>query len=274
MKYFAFLAATLFVSSCAKNEIKPATVHMPDPVAIEQCDETQRNLTQPWAYRQYWCAEKNRKDAVKKHNHIIRLESIRQTRLEVLRVNESIKALVPKTLVPAKKFTVNEKQNLQVKKIQAKTINKTRATALVENNKSVNETPKKNNKRSGVVAHGSAVNEPKDGQIIRAENHDINIGSNKVGFANHREVLGPKGRLAIETIAIAASNASHVRLRGFLAREETLAQLGKTHEQFSVGRALSVKNQLIKHGITESKITILHHRQIRPGAFVEIMFNG
>jgi outer membrane protein OmpA-like peptidoglycan-associated protein len=173
----------------------------------------------------------------------------------VLRVNESIKALVPKTLVPAKKLTVKEKQNLQVKKSQANTINKTKNTALVAKNKSVNEATK-------------------TGQIIRAENHAINNGSNKVGFANHREVLGPKGRLAIETIALAASNANHVRLRGFLAREETLAQLGKTHEQFSVGRALSVKNQLIKHGITESKIIILHHKQVRPGAFVEIMFNG
>lgn len=265
MKYFAFLVATLFVSSCAKNEIKPAPVHVPDPVAIEQCDETQRNLTEPWMDRKYWCAQKNRKDAVKKHNHIIRLESIRQTRLDVLRVNESIKALVPETLVPAKKFTVKEKHNGQVKKMQEKTtnktsINKTRATALVAKNISINETPKKNNKRSG--------------QIIRAENHAISNGGNKVGFANHREVLGPKGRLAIEAIALAASNANHVRLRGFLAREETLVELGKTHEQFSVGRALSVKNQLIKHGITESKITILHHRQIRPGAYVEIMFNG
>jgi len=250
MKYFAFLVAALFVSSCAKNEIKPASVHVPAPVGIKQCNETQRNLTQPWADRKYWCAEKNRKDAVKKHNHIIKLESIRQTRLEVLRVNESLKKSIPNKYLTVKKI----KQKPQIIKLQTIADNN-KVASLVENNKPVSKPAT-------------------TGTIIRVNNHAISNGSNKVGFANHREVLGPKGRLAIEAIALAASNANHVRLRGFLAREETLVELGKTHEQFSVGRALSVKNQLIKYGITESKITILHHRQIRPGAFVEIMFNG
>lgn len=238
------------VSSCAKNEIKPEI--NPGPVqlleSVPLCDETQRNLTHAWQDRKYWCAQKSRVDAIKKQNHIMRLASIRETRLELLRINESLK----KTIL-TKGVAPKTKQKPQVRKLQIVSDNN-KATPLAEKNKSVNRSLKTE-------------------RIISVENSAVFNDLERVMFASHREALGPKGRLSTETIALAASGASYIRLRGFLAKDEELAEVGKTHEQFSVGRALSVKNKLVEHGIPKNRITILHHQNIRPGAFVEVVFN-
>lgn len=110
------------------------------------------------------------------------------------------------------------------------------------------------------------------GQAPAAESV-VSRGGDHIVFARGREVLGPRGRKAVSSLADRVTDATHITLRGFLAADEFRLDDPLDAERRSVGRSLSVREAWRSAGLDVSSVTILHHAGHFDAPYVEVVFD-
>ncbi len=97
--------------------------------------------------------------------------------------------------------------------------------------------------------------------------------SKHIWFAKHIRILGPQGSAStMALIPDISRSEGRILLRGFYLKEELD---GYDPEVFSVARALAVKKKLVEEGgISQERITILHHSPELNARYTEIKFSG
>lgn len=75
-----------------------------------------------------------------------------------------------------------------------------------------------------------------------------------IQFAGGATKLGPRGRNEVKEVAALAKTAQAVHLRGRVGR----LTLDETDRKMAVGRSVAIKTALVKEGVEDEKIVILH----------------
>jgi len=220
------------------------------------CNDPQRDLTVIWALRQYWCnitGQSTHTDSLNPTNKVLVTSNTPHVDIEVSPRQNShwgpdSEALEP--LVSANEIPIS-------KPIASRSI-KTVETQPAD----VNVKPKT------VAANKSS--ELSFEKLARAASR---LPASIV-FARNLRVLGPKGRIATESLIDQVNAADTVKLRGLLLPEEATEDSYTYREIISVGRALAVRQHWKRSGVNISHIKILHHDPDKQGRAVEVYFDA
>jgi len=220
------------------------------------CRDHQRDLTVIWALRQYWCnitGQPTHTDSLSPTNKVLVASNTPHVDIEVSPTqnshwgpdSEALKPLVSVNEIPTSK---------PVKSLSSKTVETQPAD--------VNAKPKI------VVANKSS--ELSFEKLARAASRL----PASITFAKNLRVLGPKGRIATESLIDQVNAADIVKLRGLLLPEEATEDSYTYREIISVGRALAVRQHWKRNGVIISHIKILHHDPDKQGRAVEVYFDA
>jgi hypothetical protein len=250
----------IVMTGCASNKLTviPVVEVSPEQTAghqVSNCRSTQRDLTTPWSLRQYWCAEKNRREVLQNtNNHLIDRVAANQLAVDQVYIedvnNEVNKSQYHVPIIDSEKSeepltpSINREDAIQRLKNVEKS-DKTK-TSPVSNSSSENVNLKTNRK----AASGSII------------------------FAHHLRVLGSQGRTATHALINQVSNSNKVRIRGLILPDEVLVDSNLYREKVSVGRALAVRKYWNEQGLDTTHITILHFDPSLSGRAVEVTFHG
>ncbi len=261
------IAATFLMTGCAvgPGNIKPdgeqASVDpIPEQAQVSGCLRTQRDLTVPWRLRRYWCGNDTRRDSLQAHN--IRL-------LAADTDHNTDQGVVPSRTDATPVTTFSSSSQLPPRTASDTTPTVRLASAMVEPEMvrylSVNHVADANlntlNERTASTLRLSdQVELPQDAHVV---------------FTRTREALDAEGIDQARSLIPAAQQARRVTLLGLYESDElTKVRPGPDpEERFSVGRSLSVRELWRSEGVDVSKVTILHHRENRPGQQVEVTFH-
>jgi hypothetical protein len=248
---FSFLIA---LGGCSDGIVKsganetltanPVSNDVADAADTKGCIRTQRNLTEAWESRSYWCGYGKRQNfsikpnmrklspgSTKAHAGIeSAMRAVRVSKLRLQNLASTLKALESDMV---HYHSVDDEQRSEV--------------------------PKDNSKSSGVCN--------------TYENNEA-MGDERIHYARNREVLGPKAKEKVISLMPAVKKARRISLLGVYEPKEidALEPGPQLEERFSVGRSLSVRELWRSEGIDVSKVTINHHKKNRLGRFVEVKF--
>jgi hypothetical protein len=231
------------------------TPSIPAHAQLSGCLRTQRDLTVSWQHRRYWCGNVLRRDSLQAHNI---------KRLATSNINSHYSTSNNVEIV------VNDTSN---------------SSSLVSNNHSVTTSsvmPASSQLEGDMVQYltliedtATAQNDPVEQTAVDV-NRDVTQLSldNRVDFSRTREALDVDGIEQALSLIPNALHAQRITLLGLYEPDElTKVKPGPDpEERFSVGRSLSVREFWRSEGIDVSKVSILHHREDRPGRHVEVIF--
>jgi hypothetical protein len=234
---------------------------------VKKCEATQRDLTIPWARRQYWCGNEKRQEGLQDINNRSQVNSkqnqlaLNESYLDV--INEEVNRAqydVPDLDLDSDKSTTNEKAVPVLDRDETLKRLKGLNGSEAKSNDSV-PTPQVIAKK--IVLVGTNISTKSNSKT-----------KSSIYFAPNIRVLGPQGRESTHELIDQVIVAEKVLLRGLILPNEILVDSALYREKVSVGRALAVREYWQGQGVNTSHITILHHDPELNGRTVEVAFHG
>ena len=209
-----------------------------EPIQVNPCDRTQRDLTADWLSRQYLCSHDKRRAALQTYNdggHYLQHRNVRP----LLAENS---AFDRKVVAPA----ANPSSSNEMVQYHIVTPSVKQHTDKVPSRPSVKSVTKKS--------------------VL------------KIPFDANQEVLNQEGIDQSLSLIPAVKDARRITLLGVYEQAEidAVAKIDtapQKRERFSVGRALSIRKLWEQGGVDLSKIMIIHHRDHRAGRYVEVVLH-
>ncbi|MGD9171830.1 MAG: hypothetical protein PVI97_17545, partial [Candidatus Thiodiazotropha sp.] len=222
----------------------PVSSDVTAAVEAKGCMRAQRDLTEAWKSRSYWCGNDKKRNFTMKPN------------MRNLSPSSSKSGAGIESAMRAVRVSKLRLQNL------ASTLKALQADMVYYH--SVDD-----EQRQEVPEDNSRSAEAN----TTSENIEA-LDNERIHYAPNREVLGPKGKKKVISLMPAAKKARRISLLGLYEPKEidALESGPQLEERFSVGRSLSVRELWRSEGIDVSKVTINHHKKNRLGRFVEVKF--
>ncbi|MBT4448254.1 MAG: hypothetical protein HOC92_00945 [Gammaproteobacteria bacterium] len=254
------MSLAMLISGCATNKpiVVQAIEESPEQATghqVSNCRSTQRDLTTPWSLRQYWCAEKNRREVLQNtNNNLMDQVADNQSTVDNAYIedvnNEVNKSQYDVPIVDSE----NSAESL------APSINQEDA---IQRLKGIKKSDKQKTDPVSSLSSGNV--------SLKANK---NADSNSIFFAHHLRVLGPQGRAATHALIEQVTSANNVHIRGLILPDEILVDSNLYRERVSVGRALAVRKYWKEQGLDTSHIMILHNNPELSGRTVEVTYHG
>ena len=247
----ASLLSTVLLSACATTAPVPLGVDVGDVSAStadavqstshhgsgsESCEPILRDLSVDWDQRDYWCD--GGRLMVRRTVLLASLEEARRQLAALRRSADSIDTNTRRVLSRIDSRQMHDASESSVK---------TESPAIA---------PMPSRADSDFVESGTVV-----------------ADSARIVFARGREVLGPRGRRAVDSLAQRVASGSRVTLRGHLIESEFPLTDPLAAERRSVGRSLAVREAWRDAGVDVAAVTILHHSGRFDGAYVEVVID-
>jgi hypothetical protein len=217
---------------------------------------SQRDLTVPWRHRRYWCGEDRRREANKQTHTVKKLTT-----------TDSSPSPTMSFAISAVEVIGNMVRYLSLSDYIGPVVHSFMNDDADEQTEK--NPPERNYTQVAVneYTESGAENRTHDG-------YHAQYNLSQVDFNHTWEVLNDEGTQQVLSLIPFAQQAQHITLLGLYEPDElTKVKPGpQPEERFSVGRSLSVRELWRAEGVDVSKVTILHHKEERPGSYVEVKF--